>query len=87
MRGKRVGVLGIGASAVDSVATAAEAGASQVDLFYRRPLPPYGERRKWVENDGFLRHFASLLDVVRWRGMHVYLRAGTPAPKWSMERL
>ena len=87
MQGKRIGILGVGASAVDSAATAAEAGASQVDLFYRRPLQPYGERRKWVENNGFLSHFASLPDAVRWRGMHVYLRAGTPAPKWSMERL
>ena len=87
LKGQRIGVLGIGASAVDSAAAAAEAGASEVHLFYRRSVPPFGERRKWVENNGFLSHFATLPDAIRWRGMHTYLRAGTPAPKWSMERL
>lgn len=87
MQDQRIGVLGVGASAVDSAATAAEAGASEVHLFYRRPNIPYGERRKWVENNGFLSHFSSLPDALRWRGMHAYLLAGTPAPIWSMERL
>ena len=87
LRGKRVGVLGVGASAVDSAATAAEAGASEVRVFCRRDRPPFGERRNWVENNGFLRHFADLPDAQRWRAMHAYMSAGTPAPKWSMERL
>lgn len=85
LRGRRVGVLGIGASAVDAALAAANAGAD-VDLFHRRQ-PVLGERRGWVENLGFLRHFADLPDATKWRAMHGYFSAGTPAPASSFERM
>lgn len=85
--GRRVAVLGIGASAADSAAEALEAGARQVDIFFRRSKVVSTERRGWVENNGFLRHFAELDDAQRWRAIQTYLNAGTPAPAWSMERI
>lgn len=83
----RVAVLGIGASAADAAAEALEAGAKRVEIFYRRERLVSGERRRWVENNGFLRHFAELDDARRWRAIQAYLKAGTPAPVWSMERI
>ena len=43
LAGKRVAVIGAGASAFDYAATALEAGAAGVDLFFRRPELPSGE--------------------------------------------
>lgn len=84
---RRIAVLGIGASSADAAAEALEAGAEQVELFYRRTKPASGERRRWIENNGFLRHFAELDDARRWRAIRTHLLAGTPAPAWSMDRI
>ncbi|MBR0560436.1 NAD(P)/FAD-dependent oxidoreductase [Neokomagataea sp. TBRC 2177] len=73
LRGKRVGVLGAGASAFDNAATALEAGAEQVELAFRRKELPKVNPYRWMENAGFLAHFAKLPDITRWRFMnHIY---------------
>ena len=87
LRGQSVGVLGFGASAIDNAAEALDRGVAQVDVFARRPELPTGERRQWLENNGFLRHFAELDDALRWRAIRHICEAGTPAPPWSMDRI
>lgn len=73
LRGKRVGVLGAGASAFDNAATALEAGAACVELAFRRKELPKINPYRWMENAGFLAHFAKLPDLTRWRFMnHIY---------------
>ena len=49
LRGLRVGVVGAGASAMDSAATALEAGAARVHLLVRRADIPKGQQgqRRW----------------------------------------
>ncbi|WP_242011215.1 NAD(P)-binding domain-containing protein [Acetobacter fallax] len=73
LRGKRIGVLGAGASAFDNAATALEAGVGSVDLCLRRKVVPSVNPYRWMENTGFLSQFAALPDLLRWRFMaHIY---------------
>ncbi len=80
LRGKRVAVLGAGASAMDNAATAAEAGAATVDLFCRRSEIQRVQPFRWLTFNGFLRHLSDLEDDWRWRFMrHIMgLREGFP---------
>lgn len=54
MRGKRVGVLGHGASAFDNAARALAEGARCVDLCFRREKLPLINPHRWIEFVGFL---------------------------------
>jgi cation diffusion facilitator CzcD-associated flavoprotein CzcO len=80
LRGRRVAVLGAGASAFDNAAVALEAGASRVVLFCRRPQPRVVQPYRWLTFAGFLRHVSDLDDAWRWRFMsHILgLREGFP---------
>jgi FAD-dependent urate hydroxylase len=72
--GKRVGVLGVGASAFDNAAAALEAGAARVDLCFRRPHIPRINPLMWMNFSGMLGHFAELTDLQRWRFMRHILQ-------------
>jgi len=80
LRGRRVAVLGAGASAFDNAAMALEAGAAEVVLFCRRLQPQVVQPYRWLTFAGFLRHLSDLDDAWRWRFMsHILgLREGFP---------
>ncbi len=80
LRGKRVAVLGAGASAFDNAATALEHGAKCVRLFCRRLEPQVVQPYRWLTFRGFLNHISDLDDAWRWRFMsHILgLREGFP---------
>ncbi|HTI01290.1 MAG TPA: NAD(P)/FAD-dependent oxidoreductase [Acidisoma sp.] len=81
LAGKRIGVLGAGASAFDNAATALEAGAGRVQLCVRRRLLPRVNPYRWMEQPGFLGHFADLPDLMRWRFMrHIFTMNQPPPP-------
>lgn len=84
LRGKRVAVIGAGASAFDNAATALEAGA-HVELLCRRAELQVVQPYHWLTFRGFLRHFSELDDVWRWRFMKrlMELREGFPQPTWD----
>jgi cation diffusion facilitator CzcD-associated flavoprotein CzcO len=69
LAGKRVGVLGVGASAVDNAAAALEAGAARVDLCFRRAEFPRVNPLAWTHFAGMLGYFGELSDLERWRFM------------------
>jgi cation diffusion facilitator CzcD-associated flavoprotein CzcO len=69
LAGKRVGVLGAGASAFDNAAVALEAGAARVDLCFRRAEIPRVNPLIWMNFAGLLGHFGELADLERWRFM------------------
>jgi cation diffusion facilitator CzcD-associated flavoprotein CzcO len=69
LAGKRVGVLGVGASAFDNAAVALEAGAARVDLCFRRAEIPRVNPLIWMNFAGLLGHFGELADLERWRFM------------------
>jgi cation diffusion facilitator CzcD-associated flavoprotein CzcO len=85
LRGRRVAVLGAGASALDNAAMALEAGAAEVCLFCRRAEPQVVQPYRWLTFTGFLRHLSDLDDAWRWRFMsHILgLREGFPQPTWD----
>jgi cation diffusion facilitator CzcD-associated flavoprotein CzcO len=82
LAGKRVGVLGVGASALDNAAAALEAGATRVDLCFRRPDFPRVNPLVWMNFPGMLGHFGELSDLERWRFMrHVLQELPVPPPQ------
>lgn len=89
LRGKRIGVLGAGASAFDNAATALEKGAGSVDLCLRRAKIPAVNPYRWMENAGFLAHFSELPDLQRWRFMCRIYSLNQPPPQdtfWRCRR-
>lgn len=86
LTGKRVAVLGAGASAFDNTATALEAGAANVMHFLRRPELPQVNALRFLETSGFFRNFGSLDDATRLRFMRHYLSLPTPPPADTLDR-
>lgn len=78
LAGRRVAVLGAGASAWDNAASALEAGAARVDMYVRRPILPQINKSKATVYPGFQWGYAALDDAARWEAL-VYLH-DTQAP-------
>jgi FAD-dependent urate hydroxylase len=87
LAGKKVGVLGAGASAFDNAATALEHGAAEVSLFARRQAIPAINPFRWMEFTGFLHHFADLDDAQRWTAMIKVYSFNQPPPRDTLERV
>ncbi|WP_428925746.1 NAD(P)-binding domain-containing protein [Marinibacterium sp. SX1] len=79
LKGKRIAVLGVGASAFDNVATALERGAASVDVLSRRPALPQLNKGRPSSAMGFLEGWQALPDADRWR-LAVYLDLMTGVP-------
>jgi cation diffusion facilitator CzcD-associated flavoprotein CzcO len=86
LRGKRVAVLGAGASAFDNAATALEQGAREVRLYFRRPELVSVNAYRWAEFTGFLGHLGDLPDADKWRFISQILRMGQLPPADSLRR-
>lgn len=84
--GKRIGILGAGASAFDTAIAALEAGAASVDLCFRRESLPQENPRRWMESSGFLASFGAFSDELKWRYMHRLYTIGQPPPLPTFER-
>jgi len=84
--GKRVGVLGAGASAFDCAATALEGGAARVTMFVRRPHMPQVNKSKGASYLGFMGAFGSLSDADRWRLQSYIFGEQAPPPHESVLR-
>jgi cation diffusion facilitator CzcD-associated flavoprotein CzcO len=90
LAGKRVGVLGVGPSALDNAAAALEASAKRVDLCFRRAAIPRINPLVWMNFAGMLGHFGELTDLERWRFMrHILEELPAPPPQdafWRCRR-
>jgi cation diffusion facilitator CzcD-associated flavoprotein CzcO len=87
LRGKRVGVVGAGASAMDNAATALEAGAASLDLFVRRKALPRINKFTGIGSQGVVHGFAGLPDEWKWRFLHYAGSEQTPPPRDSTLRV
>ncbi len=87
LRGRRVGVVGAGASAMDNAATALEHGAASLDLFVRRPRLPPINKLTGVGSPGLVHGFQGLPDEWKWRFLHYALSEQTPPPRDSTLRV
>ncbi|MBN9018975.1 MAG: NAD(P)/FAD-dependent oxidoreductase [Rhizobiales bacterium] len=85
LRGKRVAVIGAGASAFDNAACALEHGAI-VDVFARRRRLPAVNPNRWIEFAGFMRHFVDLSDAQKWSFMTTFLAMNQPPPQETFDR-
>lgn len=86
LRGKRVAVLGAGASAFDNASTALERGAAEVRLFFRRKSLVNVNPYRWAEFAGFLGHHGDLPDADRYRFIHQIVRMGQLPPTDTYQR-
>ncbi|MGB3290570.1 MAG: NAD(P)/FAD-dependent oxidoreductase [Burkholderiaceae bacterium] len=87
LRGLRVGVVGAGASAMDSAGTALENGAASVDLLIRRPDLPRVNKSKGAGNPGYTHGFVNLPDEWKWRLRHYINVEQVPPPRASVLRV
>lgn len=87
LRGKRVGVLGAGASAMDNAATALEGGAARLDMFVRRKELPRINKFTGIGSQGVVHGFASLPDEWKWRFLNYAIGQQTPPPRPSVLRV
>ncbi|HKP55702.1 MAG TPA: XdhC family protein [Polyangiales bacterium] len=86
LRGKRVAVLGAGASAFDNASVALEEGAAAVHMFFRRQSLVNVNAYRWAEFVGFLRHMGDLPDADKWRFISQILRMGQLPPTDTFQR-
>jgi FAD-dependent urate hydroxylase len=86
LAGRRVAVIGGGASAFDNAATALEHGAERVDVFIRRPDLPVANSYRALESTGFWRNFGDMPDAHRWRFMCHLLSLPMPPPQDTLQR-
>jgi len=86
LKGKRVAVLGAGASAFDTAATALELGAAAVHQFVRRKYVPNVNPFRLMERAGFLHHFGDMSDNDRWRWMMAITKNGQPPTQDGVNR-
>jgi cation diffusion facilitator CzcD-associated flavoprotein CzcO len=87
LAGKRVAVVGAGASAMDNAAAALEAGAAQVGIFVRRDTIPRIDKFTGIGSRGMTHGYAGLPDETKWRYMVEGERAQIPPPRHSVLRV
>ena len=87
LRGKRVAVVGVGASAVDNAGEALEHGASEVRHLIRRKEMPTINKLMGIGSYGFTCGFPEMSHEWRWRFMQYTSATQTPPPHESVLRV
>lgn len=80
LKGKRIGILGHGASAFDNAIVALNHGAASVDLCFRREKLPRTNPHRALEAPPLLSQFAELSDATRWQVARFFRKADQPPP-------
>jgi cation diffusion facilitator CzcD-associated flavoprotein CzcO len=80
-RGRRLGILGAGASAFDLAIAALDAGAARAEVAVRRDELPRDNPRRWMETAGYLAHYVDLPDAQKWKIQHYLKQIGQPPPQ------
>ncbi len=87
LKNKKVAVIGAGASAMDSAATALEEGAASVEMLIRRKDIPRINKGKGAGSPGLVHGYADLPDEWKWHFRHYINKAQVPPPKGSTLRV
>ncbi|MDH3242120.1 MAG: NAD(P)/FAD-dependent oxidoreductase [Alphaproteobacteria bacterium] len=87
LAGKRVAVVGGGATAFDNAGELLERGVASVDLLVRRPKLCRVSVIRWTDWAGFLHTFADLPDKERWDMMQMVQRNPAPPTLRALERV
>ncbi|WP_234908211.1 MULTISPECIES: NAD(P)/FAD-dependent oxidoreductase [Rhizobium/Agrobacterium group] len=86
-KGKRVAVVGAGASAMDNAAAALEARAARVDIFVRRADIPRVDKFTGIGSQGMTQGYLGLPDEDKWFYMVAGEQAQIPPPRHSVLRV
>jgi len=86
LRGKRIAVIGAGATATDNAAMALEAGAASVHMLVRQATMPRTHKFLPFAAQGFVHGFVQAPDAWRWRSILTPTKAGVPPPRDSLLR-
>jgi cation diffusion facilitator CzcD-associated flavoprotein CzcO len=87
LKGKRVAVIGAGASSMDNAATALEVGASAVDLLIRRKEMPRVNKMTGIGSQGVVQGMHGLDDAWKWKFVDYTSSTQTPPPRSSTLRV
>lgn len=87
LRGKRVAVIGAGASSMDNAATALEYGAAAVDLLIRRKEMPRINKMTGIGSQGVIHGMHQLPDAWKWKFVDYTATTQTPPPRASTLRV
>ena len=87
LKGKRVAVIGAGASSMDNAATALEAGAAGVDLLIRRKEMPRINKMTGIGSQGVVHGMHQLPDRWKWKFVDYTAATQTPPPRSSTLRV
>lgn len=87
LAGKRVAVIGAGASAFDNAAVALEGGAAEVRVLCRRPDIPRINKLTGIGSPGIVHGWYFLPDAWKWRCLHYNDTCQTPPPGTSIRRV
>lgn len=87
LKGKKIGVVGGGASGFDAAAAALEQGASHVDILVRRPRLPHVNKAASITYPGFTEGYYWLSDEKRWSLLEACYKNGSPPPVEALERI
>ncbi|EFN57595.1 hypothetical protein CHLNCDRAFT_21314 [Chlorella variabilis] len=86
LKGKRVAILGGGASAFDNAQFALGQGVGEVHLFVRREQLPKINPIRFMEFSGFLKHFADLDDTTKYAGIDFFMSYNQPPTNDTFNR-
>ncbi|WP_342755492.1 NAD(P)/FAD-dependent oxidoreductase [Pantoea sp. MBD-2R] len=87
LKGKRVAVIGAGASSMDNAATALEAGAGSVDMLIRRKAMPRINKMTGIGSQGVVHGMHQLPDAWKWKFVDYTASTQTPPPRSSTLRV
>ena len=87
LQGKRVAVIGAGASSMDNAATALEQGAARVDLLIRRKAMPRINKMTGIGSQGVVHGMHQLPDMWKWKFVDYTAATQTPPPRASTLRV
>lgn len=87
LRGKRIAVIGAGASSMDNAAAALEAGAGAVDLLIRRKEMPRINKMTGIGSQGVVHGMHQLPDAWKWKFVDYTAETQTPPPRSSTLRV
>lgn len=86
LRGKRIGILGGGASAFDNANAALGLGVGEAHVFIRRPLLPRINPIRFMEQVGFTGRYPALSDADKYAVMASFLGHNQPPTNDTFDR-
>ncbi|MET3470873.1 cation diffusion facilitator CzcD-associated flavoprotein CzcO [Novosphingobium sp. 1529] len=86
LKGKRIGILGGGASAFDNANWALGQGVGEVHVFMRRSVLPRINPIRFMERVGFTARYPALSDAEKYRAMAAFLSHNQPPTNDTFNR-